>query len=131
MAYATLMVQLELEHPNDARLRIAGDLAERFAARLIGIAACEQSTPLYYADGAFAQGLLEHGSSWRSGWLISSSVSGPLPRAAPRRSNGAARSPTPQPMWLSRRGLLISSSPARTATGGLSIQPGGSTQVRS
>jgi nucleotide-binding universal stress UspA family protein len=59
MTYSTLMVQLELEHPNDARLRIAGELAEQFGARLIGIAACEQSTPLYYADGAFAQGLLE------------------------------------------------------------------------
>ena len=43
MTYSTLMVQLELEHPNDARLQIAGDLAERFVAKLIGIAACEQS----------------------------------------------------------------------------------------
>jgi nucleotide-binding universal stress UspA family protein len=59
MTYSTLMVQLELEHPNDARLQIAGDLAEQFGAKLIGIAACERSTPLYYADGAFAQGLLE------------------------------------------------------------------------
>jgi hypothetical protein len=59
MTYSTLMVQLELEHSNDARLRIAGDLAEQFGAKLIGIAACERSTPLYYADGAFAQGLLE------------------------------------------------------------------------
>ena len=32
MTYATLMVHLELEHPNDARLQIAGDLAERFDA---------------------------------------------------------------------------------------------------
>jgi nucleotide-binding universal stress UspA family protein len=59
MTYSTLMVQLELEHPNDARLRIAGDLAEQFGAKLVGIAACEQSTPPYYADGPFAQGLLE------------------------------------------------------------------------
>jgi nucleotide-binding universal stress UspA family protein len=59
MTYSTLMVQLELEHPNDARLRIAADLAGQFGATLIGIAACEQSTPPYYADGAFAQGLLE------------------------------------------------------------------------
>jgi nucleotide-binding universal stress UspA family protein len=59
MTYSTLMVQLELEHQNDARLRVAGDLAEQFGAKLIGIAACEQSTPLYYADGAFAQGLAE------------------------------------------------------------------------
>jgi hypothetical protein len=41
MSYSTLMVHLELERSNDARLRIAGDLAEQFDARLIGIAACD------------------------------------------------------------------------------------------
>jgi hypothetical protein len=51
------MVHLELEHSNDARLRIAGDLAEQFDAKLIGIAACDPQ-PAYYADGAFAQGLI-------------------------------------------------------------------------
>jgi nucleotide-binding universal stress UspA family protein len=49
MSYATLMVHLEIEHSNDARLRIAGDLANRFDAKLIGIAACE-TTPPTYAD---------------------------------------------------------------------------------
>ena len=58
MTYSTLMVYLELEHPNDARLQIAGDLAERFDAKLIGIAACDPQ-PGYYAEGAFAQGLIE------------------------------------------------------------------------
>ena len=58
MSYSTLMVHLELEHPNDARLQIAGDLAEQFDAKLIGIAACDPQPP-YYADGAFAQGLVE------------------------------------------------------------------------
>ena len=56
MTFSTLMVHLELEHSNDARLRIAGDLAEQFDAKLIGIAACDPQ-PAYYADGAFAQGL--------------------------------------------------------------------------
>jgi nucleotide-binding universal stress UspA family protein len=58
MSYSTLMVHLELEHSNDARLRIAGDLAEQFDARLIGIAACDPQPP-HYAGGAFAQGLVE------------------------------------------------------------------------
>jgi hypothetical protein len=58
MTFSTLMVHLELEHSNDARLRIAGDLAEQFDAKLIGIAACDPQ-PAYYADGAFAQGVIE------------------------------------------------------------------------
>jgi hypothetical protein len=56
----TLMVHLELEHSNDARLRIAGDLGEQFDAKLIGIAACDPQ-PTYYADGAFAKGLDDRG----------------------------------------------------------------------
>src|SRR5258705_13937069 len=58
MSYSTLMVHLELEHPNDAGLQIAGDLAEQFDAKLIGIGACDPQPP-YYADGAFARGLVE------------------------------------------------------------------------
>jgi nucleotide-binding universal stress UspA family protein len=59
MTYATLMVHLELEHPNDARLQIAGDLANRFDAKLIGIAACDPQ-PSYYVHGSFARGLVAH-----------------------------------------------------------------------
>jgi nucleotide-binding universal stress UspA family protein len=58
MSYSTLMVHLELEHPNDVRLQIAGDLAEQFDAKLIGVAACKAQPP-YYAEGAFAQSLVE------------------------------------------------------------------------
>jgi nucleotide-binding universal stress UspA family protein len=58
MTYSTLMVHLELEHPNDTRLQIAGDLAERFDAKLIGIAAAAPQ-PGHYAEGAFARGLVE------------------------------------------------------------------------
>ena len=58
MTYSTLMVHLELEHPNDTRLQIAGDLAEQFDAKLIGIAAAAPQ-PGHYAEGAFARGLVE------------------------------------------------------------------------
>jgi nucleotide-binding universal stress UspA family protein len=48
MSYATLMVHLDLDQGNDARLSVVGDLAERFTARIIGVAA--QARPVYYAD---------------------------------------------------------------------------------
>jgi nucleotide-binding universal stress UspA family protein len=56
--YSTLMVHLDLEQPNDARLQVAGELAERFDAAVIGIAACAYSPPPYYVDTAFVQGLI-------------------------------------------------------------------------
>ncbi len=51
MSYASLMVHLDLDYRNDARLKIAADLAEKFNARIIGIAAQAEVTPIYYADG--------------------------------------------------------------------------------
>jgi nucleotide-binding universal stress UspA family protein len=50
MTYATLMVHLELGRSNASLLRVASDLARRFEASVIGIAAC-QPMPMYYADG--------------------------------------------------------------------------------
>jgi nucleotide-binding universal stress UspA family protein len=41
MSYKTLMVHLELNGDNEGVLEIAGSLAERFDARIIGIAACQ------------------------------------------------------------------------------------------
>ncbi|WP_026606255.1 universal stress protein [Methylocapsa acidiphila] len=51
MSYASLMVHLDLDYRNDARLKIAAELAERFKARVIGVAAQAEVTPIYYADG--------------------------------------------------------------------------------
>jgi nucleotide-binding universal stress UspA family protein len=50
MGYATLMVHLELGHKNTALLNIAGDLAERLHAAVIGIAVC-QPMRILYNDG--------------------------------------------------------------------------------
>jgi len=58
MSFSTVMVHLELEHPNDVRLRICGDLAEKFDAKVIGIAACDPQ-PSHYVGGSFAQSLVE------------------------------------------------------------------------
>ena len=57
MTYATVMVHVDLEHPNEGHLRLAGDLAEQFGARLIGIAAANPQ-PQYYADSNFAANLV-------------------------------------------------------------------------
>jgi nucleotide-binding universal stress UspA family protein len=59
MDYKTVMVSLALDRPNDGCLRVAGDLAERFGARIIGVAASDIRPPMYFADGDFAQKLLD------------------------------------------------------------------------
>ncbi len=62
MDYKTVMVGLALDRPNDACLRVAGDIAERFGARIIGVAASDLRPPMYFADGDFAQKLLDEES---------------------------------------------------------------------
>lgn len=59
MDYKTIMVGLALDRPNEACLRVAGDIAERFGARVIGVAASDLRPPMYFADGDFAQKLLD------------------------------------------------------------------------
>ena len=55
MKYATVMVGLALGQSNEARLEIAGQLAERFGARVIGVAAAEFSPPVYFTEGGPAR----------------------------------------------------------------------------
>jgi nucleotide-binding universal stress UspA family protein len=59
MDYKTVMVGLALDRPNDSCLRVAGDIAERFGARIIGVAASDLRPPMYFAEGDFAQKLLD------------------------------------------------------------------------
>ena len=61
MTYATVMVGLALDRSNQARLEIAGQLAERFGASVIGITAAEFSPPLYFISGEQAQNLIDQG----------------------------------------------------------------------
>jgi nucleotide-binding universal stress UspA family protein len=61
MTYKTVMVSLALGQPNDSRLEVAAQLAERFGARVIGIAAAEFSPPLYFTEGEPAQRLIHQG----------------------------------------------------------------------
>jgi nucleotide-binding universal stress UspA family protein len=51
MSVATLMVHVDVEPKSDARIRLAAQLADRFASTLIGISACV--LPPYPAEGAY------------------------------------------------------------------------------
>ena len=61
MRYATVMVSLALDQPNETRLEAAGQLAERFEAAIIGIAASQFCPPLYFTSGEQAQDLIDRG----------------------------------------------------------------------
>lgn len=64
MTYATVMVSLALDQSNEARLQVAGELAERFEAAIIGVAAAQFAPPLYFTDGAEAQALIDDGEAF-------------------------------------------------------------------
>ncbi|MEA2345935.1 MAG: hypothetical protein QOF63_4104 [Thermoanaerobaculia bacterium] len=49
MSYKTVMVSLALDRSNDACLAVAGDLAERFEARVVGIAVSDIRPTFYFA----------------------------------------------------------------------------------
>lgn len=57
MSYTSIMVHQNLDGANDSRLPIAAGLAQRFDAKLIGIAACEVKPPAY-GGGALASAIL-------------------------------------------------------------------------
>ena len=59
MSYATLMVHLQLGRPNQALLKLAGDLAVRLRAGVIGIVAC-QPMRIIYDDGYVPGDIIEH-----------------------------------------------------------------------
>lgn len=52
MSYATLMVCCDLSPQSDTRLQIAASLAERFEARVIGIAAQAEMIPITLEEGS-------------------------------------------------------------------------------
>ena len=60
MTYKTLMVHLDLNGDNEGVLKITGDLAERFGARVIGIAAAQPILPLYDEGVVMADVATEH-----------------------------------------------------------------------
>ena len=55
MTYATAMVSLAVDQPNEALLEVTGQLAAQFSARVIGISAAMFSPPLYFMGEAGQQ----------------------------------------------------------------------------
>ena len=60
MTYATAMVSLAVDRPNEALLEVTGQLAGEFSARAIGISAAMFSPPLYFM-GEAGQQLIDEG----------------------------------------------------------------------
>jgi len=58
MTCRSVMVHLRPGEPNGGVLKVAGDLAQRFSARIIGIAAC-RPIDLAYSDGFYAGEVLD------------------------------------------------------------------------
>ncbi len=58
MTYRTLMVHLKVGHANKELLQMTSDLADRYDAKVIGIAAC-QPTPMVYSDGFMPGAIVE------------------------------------------------------------------------
>lgn len=58
MTYATLMLHVELGHSNAALLNVAGDLAKRLHARVVGTAVC-QPMRILYNDGYVPDAIIE------------------------------------------------------------------------
>jgi nucleotide-binding universal stress UspA family protein len=63
MSYATVMVSLTVDQSNEAVLEVAAQLAEKFDARVIGIAAAVLSPPPYFMAGDFAEDFVDQGEA--------------------------------------------------------------------
>jgi len=59
MSYKSIGVSMALGTSNRACLTVAAGLADRFNARVIGMAATMLPAPLYYTDGSYGAGILE------------------------------------------------------------------------
>lgn len=63
MTFATVMASLALDQSNKACLQVAGELAQRFGAAAIGVAAAAFAPPLYFASGEQAQQWIGQGEA--------------------------------------------------------------------
>jgi nucleotide-binding universal stress UspA family protein len=63
MTYATVMVSLAVDQPNDALLEVTGQLAGQLSGRVIGVAAAMFSPPMYFLDGTASQRLIDEGEA--------------------------------------------------------------------
>ena len=101
MTYATVMVGLALDQSNEARLEVAGQMAERFEAGIIGVAAAQFGPPLYFTDGA--AGAESDRSGGGRGQEAAARAGGAIPRgdAKPRRPKWSGAAPMDFPRAIS------------------------------
>ena len=52
MSYSSVLVSVDPGPATDIRLKMAGDLAKRLNAHVIGVAAGDVVAPMYFAEGA-------------------------------------------------------------------------------
>lgn len=74
MKYSMIMVSMDLGGPNDAVLRVAAGLAERFKAGVIGVAACHP-LQITYADGYVVNDLIELDRAQKEGQIADAEAS--------------------------------------------------------
>ena len=112
MSYSTLMVHLDLGQSNEMRLQMAGELAERFDSRLIGVAAADIQ-PLYFMEGGAAQDMLEKDRDRLKSQMADCEAQ--FRRVLKARSiisNGEAHWTGPRILWRATLALPTLSSPA-------------------
>jgi nucleotide-binding universal stress UspA family protein len=63
MSFTSVMVSLTVDQTNEAVLGVAGQFAERFEAKIIGIAASVLSPPPYFMAGDMAQDFIDQGEA--------------------------------------------------------------------
>ena len=91
MTYATLLVNLEAGRPNGHLLQTAAEVAERFGAGVIGVAACQPMQMVYGGDYAFADMLEQDRQDIARD--VEAAEAGSMPPCSPGcvRWNGARR----------------------------------------
>jgi hypothetical protein len=109
MSYSTVIVHLDLGSTAERRVKLAGSLADRFDARLIGVAAQPCYLPVSGIATACAPGLVENEQDRIRDELAQAeavSVAGQEPATV---SSGARLSACRSPSSPNRRGQRISS----------------------
>jgi nucleotide-binding universal stress UspA family protein len=95
VTYTTLMAHLELGRSNADLLRVAGDLAERFKAGVIGIAMC-QPMQIIYSEGYIPVEIIDQDREQREKEIAAAEAE--FREALPTRVRGWRASVTPLPL---------------------------------
>ena len=111
MTYHTIMISMDLSPSADNRVKLAGSIADRFEASLIGVAARPFDPPIVYGDAVPPDPTLVENEKLRlrEDFARVSPSSGALQEIG-TASNGAPVPHCPLRSWPNRRGPATSSS---------------------